>query len=44
MEKTTMTLYRETKSHLDYIENEYVFDEMGDAGCGGMDPPVRKVR
>jgi hypothetical protein len=38
MEKTTMALYREAKALLDYIENEYVFDKMGDAGCGGVDP------
>lgn len=38
MEKAAMALYREAKALLDYIESEYVFDKMGDAGCGGVDP------
>lgn len=38
MEEHTMALYREAKALIDYIEDEYVFDKMGDAGCGGVDP------
>lgn len=38
MEESTMTLYREAKALIEYIEGEYVFDKMGDAGCGGVDP------
>lgn len=38
MEETTTALYRGAKALIDYIEGEYVFDKMGDAGCGGVDP------
>lgn len=38
MEESTMTLYREAKALIEYIEGEYVFDKMGDAGYGGVDP------
>lgn len=27
-----------TRALLDYMDKEFVFDKMGDAGCGGVDP------
>lgn len=31
-------LIRSTRQLLDYMDKEFVFDKMGDAGCGGVDP------
>lgn len=31
-------LIQSTRQLLDYMEKEFVFDKMGDAGCGGVDP------
>lgn len=31
-------LYWKTKALLDYIASEHVYDKLGDAGCGGVDP------
>ena len=31
-------LVQSTRQLLDYMEKEFVFDKMGDAGCGGVDP------
>lgn len=31
-------LVQSTRQLLDYMDKEFVFDKMGDAGCGGVDP------
>ncbi len=31
-------LIQSTRQLLDYMDKEFVFDKMGDAGCGGVDP------
>jgi len=36
--KQAAELFKASKALLTYIGEEYVFDKMADAGCGGVDP------
>ncbi|ROQ90819.1 hypothetical protein [Desulfosoma caldarium] len=38
MNEAVQRLIRATRDLMDYMEKEFVFDKMGDAGCGGVDP------
>ena len=38
MTEQSLKFYRSAKSLLRYINEEQVYDKMGDAGCGGVDP------
>lgn len=38
MPDSLQRLIRSTRQLLDYMDKEFVFDKMGDAGCGGVDP------
>lgn len=38
MNDRVQRLVQSTRQLVEYIEKEFVFDKMGDAGCGGVDP------
>ncbi|MEJ5348697.1 MAG: hypothetical protein WHS46_08425 [Desulfosoma sp.] len=38
MNEAVRRLVQSTRHLMDYMEKEFVFDKMGDAGCGGVDP------
>lgn len=38
MNEAVQRLVRSTRELMNYMEKEFVFDKMGDAGCGGVDP------
>ncbi len=38
MSDPVQELIQATRKLMDYMEREFVFDKMGDAGCGGVDP------
>lgn len=38
MNDAVQRLVQSTRQLLDYMEKEFVFDKMGDAGWGGVDP------
>ncbi len=37
MNSESLKLYEAAKALVAYIDNEYVFDKVGDMGCGGVD-------
>lgn len=38
MNEAVQRLIQATRQLMDYMEKEFVFDKLGDAGCGGVDP------
>lgn len=38
MNNAVQRLVRSTRQLVEYMEKEFVFDKLGDAGCGGVDP------
>jgi len=37
VKEEVLTLFKATKALVAYIDQEYVFDKVGDMGCGGVD-------
>ncbi|SMC24634.1 hypothetical protein SAMN02746041_02069 [Desulfacinum hydrothermale DSM 13146] len=38
MTEAVKQLISTTRALMEYMDQEFVFDKMGDAGCGGVDP------